>query len=110
MTSHTCVTQVKNIGAIMEDSLKSVFHEIRKEKSLCAVFNCGNHASRETEKSYFCFLGIVSNNAEGLVLSKARRDKWLACNSREDLTKDKLRYTRICSDHFVSGKYTKTAV
>ena len=53
---------------------------------------------------------IVSNNGEGLTLSKNRRDKWLACISREDLTEDKLRYTRICSDHFVSGKCMKTAV
>ena len=63
------------------------------------------------EKSYFRFPGIVSNNGEkGLTLPRKRTDKWLACISREDLTEDKLRYTRICSDHFVSGKYTKTAV
>ena len=79
--------------------------------NFCAVFNCGNRASTEKEKSYFRFPEIVSNNGEeGLTLSKKRRDKWLACISREDLTEIKLRYTRICSDHFVSGKYTKTAV
>ena len=78
--------------------------------NFCAVFNCENRASREKEKSYFRFPGIVSNNGEGLTLLKKRRDKRLACISREDLTEDKLRYTRICSDYFVSGKYMKTAV
>ena len=39
--------------------------------NFCAVFNCGNLASREKEKSYFRFPGIVSNNGEeGLTLSK----------------------------------------
>ena len=39
--------------------------------NFCAVFNCGNRASREKEKSYFRFPGIVSNNGEeGLTLSK----------------------------------------
>ena len=57
------------------------------------------------KKTYFRFPGIVSNNGEeGLTLPKKRRDKWLACISREVLIEDKLRYARICSDHFVSGK------
>ena len=79
--------------------------------NFCTVFNHGNRASREKEQSYFRFPGIISNNGEeGLTLSNKRRDKWPACISREDLTEDKLRYTRICSDHFLSGKYPKTAV
>ena len=73
--------------------------------NVCAIFNCVNRASRKKEKSYFRFRGIVLNNGEeGLILSKKRRDKWLVWISREDLTEDKLCYTRICSDHFVSGK------
>ena len=119
MMSHTCVTHVKNIrrhyGGQPEVSVSQ--NPLAGKRFLdimvnfCAVFNCGNRASREKEKSYLLFPGIVSNNGEeGLRLSKKRRDKWLTCISREDLTEDKLRYTRICSDHFVSGKYTKTTV
>ena len=80
--------------------------------NFCAVFNCGNRASREKEKSYFRFPGNALNNGEeGLTLSKKKRiDKWQPCISREDLTEDKLRYTKIYSDHFASAKYIKTAV
>ena len=77
----------------MEDNLKLVFHEIRKEKTeagkcsfdimvnFCPVFKCENGASREREKSYFRFPGVASNSEEkGLTMSKKRRDKWASVN------------------------------
>ena len=70
----------------MEDNLKSVFHEIQGKVgagkrffdimvssgkrffdimvNFCAVLNCEKRASREKEKSYFRFPGIISNNGE----------------------------------------------
>ena len=95
--SHTCVTHVKNIrrhyGGQPEISVSqnplAGKHFLDIMVNFCAVFNCGNRASREKEKSYFRFPGIVSNNGEGLTLLKKRRDKRLACISREDLTEYK---------------------
>ena len=73
--------------------------------SFCAVFNCSNRADREKDKSYYRFPSIIRNNGEeGLKLSKLRREKWIAQICRKDLTERKLENTRVCSDHFLTGK------
>ena len=74
--------------------------------SFCAVFNCSNRADREKDKFYYRFPSIVRNNGEeGLKLSKLGREKWIAQICRKDLTKRKLENTRVCSDHFLTGKF-----
>ena len=73
--------------------------------SFCAVFNCSNRADREKDKSYYRFPSNIRNNGEeGLKLSKLRREKWIAQICRKDLTEKKLENTRVCSDHFLTGK------
>ena len=76
-----------------------------KMLSFCAVFNYSNRADREKDKSSYRFPSFVKNNGEeGLKLQKSRREKWLAQMSRKDLTERKLENTRVCSDHFLTGK------
>ena len=73
--------------------------------SFCAVFNCSTRADREKDKSYYRFPTIVRNNVEeGLKLSKLRKEKWITQICRKDLTERKLENTRVCSDHFLTGK------
>ncbi|KAK4875860.1 hypothetical protein RN001_012282 [Aquatica leii] len=36
-----------------------------------------------------------------------RREKWIGALRRADLTEQKLKYGRICSKHFITGKPAK---
>ena len=40
---------------------------------------------------------------EDELLSTERRRQWFMNISREDLTEEKAEYTRVCSNHFISG-------
>ena len=74
---------------------------------LCAVFGCGNNASRDKTKRFFRIPKIIKNcdpDKRDENLSRARRQQWLKNISRADLTEKKADFTRVCSDHFISGK------
>ena len=75
---------------------------------LCAVFNCGNNASRDKDKGFFRIPKIIYNNdpeKREENLSWARRKQWLKNISRKDLSEEKAASSRVCSDHFISGKF-----
>ncbi|KAL3883598.1 hypothetical protein ACJMK2_029923 [Sinanodonta woodiana] len=55
--------------------------------NFCAVFGCENRADQQT-----------------LQLSEERRRMWLSKIGRSDIKISNFPYTRVCSDHFVSGK------
>ena len=75
---------------------------------VCAVIGCnavmGKLAPRKT--SFFRFPTTPKRyprNSRKCLLTTQRR-KWLANISRADLTISKLKYTRVCSRHFISGE------
>ena len=78
--------------------------------NFCAVYGCSNRADREKNKLFYHLPKIIEHQGEdALKLSEERRTKWLSRISQEDLKGDpkKLKQIRVCSDHFVSGKYTR---
>jgi hypothetical protein len=73
---------------------------------LCAVYGCGNNNMRDGSKRFFRFPKVITNNdpeRKAELLSTERRRQWFNNISREDLTEEKAEYTRVCSDHFISG-------
>lgn len=75
--------------------------------TLCAVFGCGNNSKRDKEKGFFRIPKVIKNNdpeKRDEILSKERRELWLRNISRADLDDKKAVHTRVCGDHFVSGK------
>ncbi|KAG5872060.1 hypothetical protein JTB14_028667 [Gonioctena quinquepunctata] len=71
----------------------------------CCDVNCGSRGDRDRVNFYkipseLHFAHRVYLNE----LSERRRQKWIHANRREDLTEVKLKYTRVCSKHFVSGE------
>ena len=74
---------------------------------LCAVYGCSNNAARDKSKRFFRIPKVIVNNdpeKREETLTRARRNQWLKNISREDLTEEKAAFTRVCSDHFISGK------
>jgi hypothetical protein len=72
--------------------------------SFCGVIGCANNAMRNYDKSYH---KIPSERDERGRIQKQRserRQAWIQALHRKDLTDVKLKYLKICSDHFISGK------
>ena len=71
--------------------------------NFCAVFGCGSRGDRD-KKSFFRLPAVITHQGnDTMELSKRRREKWLARISR-DIKESNLAYTRVCADHFISGK------
>ena len=71
----------------------------------CAVYGCSSRSNREKDKRFFRIPSIVKHSDEKTrVMSKERRAKWLSAIKRQDLTENKVKDARVCSDHFISGK------
>lgn len=71
--------------------------------NFCGVFGCGNRGDRDKKSFYRLPAVITSQGEKTFELSQKRRDTWLAHISR-DIKESNLPYTRVCSDHFVTGK------
>jgi len=75
---------------------------------LCAVYGCGHNSTRESGLFRFYRIpSLIQNQGEQtLRLSKERRRTWLNNINRadSDLTEQKSKTTRVCSDHFITGK------
>lgn len=73
--------------------------------NFCACFGCSNRRDRNKDKSFFRLPAVISHQGEQTrLLSERRRRQWLAAIRREDIKLENYKYTRICSDHFLSGK------
>ena len=71
---------------------------------LFAVFGCGNRGDRNKDKHFFRLPSVVTHQGEQtLNLTTRRRAEWLRRILRNDLRPANYPYTRVCSDHFVSG-------
>lgn len=75
--------------------------------NFCAVYKCGHNSARDKEYSYFRIPKVIMNQGEETkLLSIQRRQQWLknVHRAKHDLTEKKVECSRICSEHFVSGK------
>nr|XP_015836571.1 PREDICTED: uncharacterized protein LOC103313445 [Tribolium castaneum] len=72
--------------------------------NFCMVVNCGSVASRDVNIRFFRIPSIFTPGKKLCALSQRRREMWIKALRREDLTDTKMKYGRICSRHFHSGK------
>ena len=73
--------------------------------NFCAIVGCSNRIGRDKGKSFFRLRKVITHQGEETkALSEESRNTCLARISRADLSKEKQKNTKVCSDHFVSGK------
>ncbi|XP_023024301.2 uncharacterized protein isoform X2 [Leptinotarsa decemlineata] len=71
----------------------------------CIVVSCGSRNNKD--KIGFYSVPTVSKHkflTDKNELSKKRRALWLAAIKRDDLTDSKIKYQKVCSRHFITGK------
>ena len=72
--------------------------------NFCVTVGCSNRIGRDKSKSFFRLPKVITHQGEETkALSEERRNTWLARISRVELSTEKQKNTRVCSDHFVSG-------
>ena len=74
----------------------------------CAIVGC--FARSDRNKSSLCQFYrlpavIVHQGKRTHELSKERQELWLSRIHRADITPDRYQNCRVCSNHFISGKY-----
>lgn len=71
----------------------------------CAVKGCNNRSSRDKHKKFFGFPSVRDNRGRVLADGIKQREQWIKVLNRHDLlaVPTKIRYTAVCSDHFLSG-------
>ncbi|XP_055907160.1 uncharacterized protein LOC129942314 [Eupeodes corollae] len=74
--------------------------------STCFVIGCSKRAERDHTFSFFRFPAVHKKPTE-IEISKARRTAWLNAIKRKDLKESSLKYTRICSQHFITSRPAK---
>lgn len=95
----------RHFGGQSIESLRSKLQKSLKMVNFCAVYGCSNRSNRERNRSFFRIPAIIYHSDEKTKnLSRERRQRWLAMIQRQDLTDSQIVSTRICSDHFISGK------
>ena len=73
--------------------------------NFCAIVGCSNRIGRDKGKSFFLLPKIITHQGkDARSYSKERRTMWPSQISRADLTEEKMKNTRVCSDHFVSSE------
>ena len=72
--------------------------------NFCVIDGCSNRIGRDKGKSFFRLPKVITHQSEETkTLSEEQRNTWLARISRADLSTEKQKNTRMCSDHVVSG-------
>ncbi|XP_069114764.1 uncharacterized protein [Argopecten irradians] len=71
--------------------------------NFCAIIGCSNNAKKSAVSFYRLPAVITTQGERTLELSEKKRQTWLSRISR-DIPKTSQKYTRVCSEHFVSGK------
>ena len=71
--------------------------------NFCAVIGCSNRADRDKNKSFFRLPSVITHQGPSTEkLSSRRQREWLAAIKR-DIKKSNYTFTRVCSDHFITG-------
>ena len=74
--------------------------------NFCVIVGCGSRGQRDA-KSFHRLPAVISNQCKrALELNQLRRDTLIRRISRADLDKLNTKNIRICSDHFISGKFS----
>lgn len=63
--------------------------------SSCCAVGCTNRTPKRKDLKYY---RIPKH-------PKTRRDKWKAAIKREDWSEEKIDNARLCSEHFITGKF-----
>ena len=72
--------------------------------NFCAVIGCSNRGDKDRNKSFYRLPGIIKHQGpETECLTSRRQREWLAVINRSDIKTSNYQYTRVCSDHFISG-------
>lgn len=73
---------------------------------ICAVKNCGYDSARDKGRFIFYRFSAIILNKGGEIrkLSEARRRQWFASICRKEFDDKKAENSRVCSNHFISGK------
>ena len=73
--------------------------------NFCAVIGCGKRADRDKGTSFYRLPSIITHQGEQTrQLSERRRREWLSAIRRQDIRPENYEHTRVCSEHFISGK------
>ena len=76
--------------------------------NFCAVVGCGKRGDRDKGTIFFRLPTVIKHQGEQTrLLSERRRREWLAAIRRQDIKPGNYPYTRVCSEHFVSGQPSK---
>ena len=76
--------------------------------NFCAVVGCGKRGDRDKGTRFFRLPTVITHQGEQTrLLSERRSREWLAAIRRQDIKPENYPYTRVCSEHFVSGQPSK---
>ena len=71
----------------------------------CVIFGCSNRGGRDRSKHFYRLPTVIKHQGpQTEALSERRQREWLAAIGRADIVKSNYPYTRVCSDHFISGR------
>ena len=92
-TKHRCAENYREKSA---RTLKIIF---------CCVVGCSNRPKKSSSKSFYKIPTVGSHHdKETQELSSKRRSAWFSSIKRADIDIS-VSFYRVCSDHFVNGKY-----
>ena len=71
----------------------------------CACIGCCNRGDKNKDKSFYRLPSVVTlQGTQTRQLSEERQRRWLAAIRRSDINPSNFKHTRVCSDHFLSGR------
>ena len=71
----------------------------------CACIGCCNRGDKNKDKSFYRLPSVVTHQGtQTRQLSEERQRRWLAAIRRSDINPSNFKHTRVCSDHFLSGR------
>lgn len=72
----------------------------------CLVVGCGSRSNRDNVK-FFSVPAVLGHRfvTDKNELSQRRRAAWISAIKRDYLTETKLKNQRVCSKHFITGKF-----
>ena len=74
--------------------------------NFCGVFACAKRGDKDRHLSFFRLPKIrLTEGEQTRQLSEQRQRAWLSNIGRSDIKVSNYPYTRVCSLHFVTGKY-----
>ena len=76
--------------------------------SVCVIVGCSNRTLGDKVSFYRILCVDMQRNYKLADLIRERQKKWITRIKRDDLTDAKIKYARVCSRHFISGKFLES--